>query len=280
FDHFSKILSFFNQNDYFVRDKKRMFKILHFNLCFQLFYQLSSSITYRIFFLNIALICANMQFFNFVFVYICYTIYIENSKQIQDQLKKLMKWWHQREQNDKSDIIEKFKIMSKYKWKDKITKEDIDSIRFTIDAYLYLLTAYVMMDKNKKLIKMKELTFEEIFRQTHNFLEWKDLQKMKNENTKFELFNMKNNMIESDETVRKNFENAEPSFQLLWTPEIIGKTKTIKNALMDLKSRHKLHKNKKNYDALIMIISGHGDDGDKISINEIREFFGCRQINL
>ncbi|ETO35437.1 hypothetical protein RFI_01625, partial [Reticulomyxa filosa] len=69
---------------------------------------------------------------------IFYTTYIENSKQIQDQLKKLMKWWHQREQNDKSDIIEKFKIMSKYKWKDKITKEDIDSIRFTIDAYLYL----------------------------------------------------------------------------------------------------------------------------------------------
>ncbi|ETO07859.1 hypothetical protein RFI_29531, partial [Reticulomyxa filosa] len=206
------------------------------------------------------------------------------------------------------------------------------------------LTAYVMMDKNKMLIKMKELTFEELFRQTHNCLEWKDLQKIKNENAKFKLFNMKNNMIESDEAVRKEFENAEPSFQLLWTPEIIGKTKTIKNALVvmigiseyidnktwsnlpnvkkkdvknfrqlfeqelnyefvcnkkfkmekedveeyltNVKDSHKLHKNKKKYDALIMIISGHGDEGDvlvtsegdKISVDEIQASFGCRQM--
>ncbi|ETO02319.1 hypothetical protein RFI_35117, partial [Reticulomyxa filosa] len=50
---------------------------------------------------------------------------------------------------------------------------------------------------------------------------------------------------------------------------------------------HKLHKNKEEYDALIMIINGYGDEedvlvtseGNFIPINEIRSSFDCNRIN-
>ncbi|ETN97211.1 hypothetical protein RFI_40320, partial [Reticulomyxa filosa] len=97
------------------------------------------------------------------------------------------------------------------------------------------LTAYVKVDERKVLIKMKELTFEELFRQAHNCLEWKDIQKMRNEHVKLDLTNMKDNIIESDKDVKKEFKKSQPSFKIIWTPFhpiICGKTKTIKNALV------------------------------------------------
>ncbi|ETO01433.1 hypothetical protein RFI_36007, partial [Reticulomyxa filosa] len=69
------------------------------------------------------------------------------------------------------------------------------------------------MNERKALIKMKELIFEEPLRQVHNCLEWKDLQKTRNDNLKLELADMKENMIESDEAVKKEFENNEPTFK-------------------------------------------------------------------
>ncbi|ETN97973.1 hypothetical protein RFI_39549 [Reticulomyxa filosa] len=115
---------------------------------------------------------------------------------------------------------------------------------------------------------------------------------------------MKDNIIESDEVVKKEFESNEPTFKILWTPLqqplMTGKAKSINNALVimiaiseyednkkwanleklnyelvcnekpkmnkddveefltDLKVSHKLHTNKNQYDALIIIISGHG----------------------
>ncbi|ETN98889.1 hypothetical protein RFI_38598 [Reticulomyxa filosa] len=165
---------------------------------------------------------------------------------------KWMKWWNQREQKDKTEIIEKFKTMSneqfqlwllnECKWKHEITKDDINSIRFSIDAYLELvttnqdskedeLTAYVIIDERKKLIKMKNLTFEELLRQSHNCLEWKDMQRMRNKNLKLELIGTNNNIIESNEGVIEEFKNKEPTFKINWTSfqQLI---KTIKNALV------------------------------------------------
>ncbi|ETO00146.1 hypothetical protein RFI_37313, partial [Reticulomyxa filosa] len=96
-------------------------------------------------------------------------------------------------------------------------------------------TAYVIIDKRKKVIKMKELSFDELFRQTYNCLESKVFQKINNENLKLQLVDMRNNIIESDEDVMKEFENNEPTFRIVWTSFqqsiILGKTKTIKNAL-------------------------------------------------
>ncbi|ETO01511.1 hypothetical protein RFI_35931 [Reticulomyxa filosa] len=59
-----------------------------------------------------------------------------------------------------------------------------------------------------------------------------------------------------------------------------------KQFLTDLMTYHKLYKNKKQYDALIMIISGHGKAGDVlvtseryiISIDEIRTSSDCNQM--
>ncbi|ETO02403.1 hypothetical protein RFI_35033, partial [Reticulomyxa filosa] len=61
-------------------------------------------------------------------------------------IEKWMKWWNEREQQDKIEIIQKFETMSneqfgvwllnECKWKHKITKGDIASIRFSIDTYL------------------------------------------------------------------------------------------------------------------------------------------------
>ncbi|ETO10778.1 hypothetical protein RFI_26599 [Reticulomyxa filosa] len=159
----------------------------------------------------------------------------------------------EREQKDKIEIIQKFKTMSneqfrvwllnECKWKNAITKNDIAYIRFSIESLAAInqnnkekqLTAYVIMDKRKELIKMKELTLEELFRQAHDCLEWKDLQKMGNGNLKLELTDMKGKIIESDEDVKKKFESNNPEFKIILTtfqPLLIGKTKTIKNALV------------------------------------------------
>ncbi|ETO01271.1 hypothetical protein RFI_36169, partial [Reticulomyxa filosa] len=97
------------------------------------------------------------------------------------------------------------------------------------------LTACLNVDKRKTLIKMKELTVEELFRQSYTCLERKDFQKIRNENVKLELVNMKDNIIESDNDVEREFKENQPLFKIIWTPFqpiIIGKTKTIKNALV------------------------------------------------
>ncbi|ETO25639.1 hypothetical protein RFI_11496 [Reticulomyxa filosa] len=279
-----------------------------------------------------------------------------------------MEWWNKREQKDKTEIIGKFKTMSneqfgvwllnECKWKCEIAKDDITSIRFSIEAFLAFTNqdskeeeefkAYVIIDESKKLIKMKILTFEELLRQSHNCLELKHFQKMRDKHLKLELINMKDNIIESDEAVKREFENNEPTFKILWNPLqqplVIGKTKAIKNALVvmiaiseyednnkwpnlesakdidinnfkyifeqelhyefvyneeskmnkddvneflaELVFNHKLHKNKNQYDALIMIISGHGDEGDVlvtsdgkyVSIDKIRSSFNSHEM--
>ncbi|ETO35864.1 heat shock protein 70, partial [Reticulomyxa filosa] len=120
-------------------------------------------------------------------------------------------------------------LLSECKWKDEITKDDIDHIYFSIDFYLDFFTAYVLIDEKKELIKMKELTFKELFCQIYNCLESDKFQKIYKENLKLQLVNMENNIIESDEAVMKEFESNEPIFRIVCVPFqqliIIGKTK-------------------------------------------------------
>ncbi|ETO00830.1 hypothetical protein RFI_36610, partial [Reticulomyxa filosa] len=88
---------------------------------------------------------------------------------------------------------------------------------------IFFTTAYVKVDKRKILIKMKDQTFGELFYQNYYCLKWKDIQKIRNENVRFELTRCE-----------KKFKKIKPSFKIIWTlfqPIIIGKTKTIKNAL-------------------------------------------------
>ncbi|ETO33082.1 hypothetical protein RFI_04025 [Reticulomyxa filosa] len=61
----------------------------------------------------------------------------------------------------------------------------------------------VILDKREKLINMKQLTFEEL---------------IKNENLKFELVNMQNNIIDSDESIIKEFRNKNNKFKIIWIP--------------------------------------------------------------
>ncbi|ETO35881.1 hypothetical protein RFI_01181 [Reticulomyxa filosa] len=85
---------------------------------------------------------------------------------------------------------------------------------------------------------MKVLTFEELLRQSHHCLELKHFQKMSSEYLKMQLVDMEDNIIDSDEIVKKEFESNEPTFKIIWTSFqqsiIFGKTKTIKNALVIL----------------------------------------------
>ncbi|ETO12705.1 hypothetical protein RFI_24670 [Reticulomyxa filosa] len=192
----------------------------------------------------------------------------QNENEIIEKNKKWMKWWNQREQTDKTEIIEKFKTMSneqfklwllnECKWKYEITKDDIIFIYFSIETFFAFtnqdnkeeeLKAYVIIDEIKKLIKMKVLTFEELLRQSHYCLELKHFQKMSNEYLKIQLVDMNDNIIESDEFVKKEFERNEPIFKILWTPLqqslIIGKAKVIKNALVIMIAISEYEDNKK-----------------------------------
>ncbi|ETN97575.1 hypothetical protein RFI_39954, partial [Reticulomyxa filosa] len=63
-----------------------------------------------------------------------------------ENFNKVMKWWNGREQMDKTKIIERFKTLSneqfgvwllnQHKWKNEITKDDIDLICFSIESHL------------------------------------------------------------------------------------------------------------------------------------------------
>ncbi|ETO07888.1 hypothetical protein RFI_29501 [Reticulomyxa filosa] len=208
--------------------------------------------------------------------------------------------------------------------------------------------AYIIVNQEKKLIKMKELTFEELLRQAYFCLPSKDFQKINNRNLRLQIMDMKDNIIESDATVKGEFEKNKPSFKIMWVsfqPLLTtGKTKTIANALVvmiaiseyndDTKLKNlrnvkekdisnfkqlfkqelnyefvcnesskmtkqdvqefmdqliinfKLRRNANNFDGLIMIICGHGDDGNVfitsdgklVSIDKIRASFNCHEM--
>ncbi|ETO00056.1 hypothetical protein RFI_37403, partial [Reticulomyxa filosa] len=62
------------------------------------------------------------------------------------------------------------------------------------------------------LIKMKKQTFEELFCQNYYCLKWKDIQKTRNENVRFELVNMEDNIIKSDKDVKRKFKKTNLHF--------------------------------------------------------------------
>ncbi|ETO04685.1 hypothetical protein RFI_32710, partial [Reticulomyxa filosa] len=163
------------------------------------------------------------------------------------------------------------------------------------------LTACVIVDERKKLIKMKQLTFEEI----------KGFSKDKQKKFKTANSRVKNNIIETDGVIvigkMKTIKNAlvvmiaiseykdnkkwpnldrdtnnfksifkqELNYEFVCNEEPKMNKKDVNEFLADLISTHKLHKNKKEYDALIMIINEHGDEevilvtseGNSIPIN-------------
>ncbi|ETO16671.1 hypothetical protein RFI_20668, partial [Reticulomyxa filosa] len=137
-------------------------------------------------------------------------------------------------------------LFSKKEQTEKKQEDDgVDCVLFVIVFFYYYYFFYSNhnnkhnnMDETKKLIKMKELTFEELLHQAYICLESKAFQKINNENLKLQLVDMKNNIIESNEAVKKEFESNEPTFKIVWIsfqqPAIFGKTKTIKNALVIL----------------------------------------------
>ncbi|ETO05944.1 hypothetical protein RFI_31453 [Reticulomyxa filosa] len=285
----------------------------------------------------------------------------DNIMEKAEQYKKWKKWFIQREQKDKLEMIEHFKTMSneqfqvwllnECKWKNEITKDDINSICVLIDAYL----DFTAEDKKgeevnqlKNLINMEELTFKELLRQSYYCLEATDFEKINEKNLKPQLLNIKNDIIEKDEDVEKEFKNNKPTFKITWIsfqhPVILGKTKIIKNALVimiaiseyidntiwsnlpnvkrkdfenfkqlfeqelnyemicnsssnmtkdDVRDfmdgiilNFQLRKNTNKYDGLILVICGHGEngnmlvtsDGKHVSIDEMRTSFNCDKM--
>ncbi|ETO15207.1 hypothetical protein RFI_22156 [Reticulomyxa filosa] len=73
-------------------------------------------------------------------------LYMLNKKIKIGKKQKIDEIGNERERKDKTETIQKFKIMSneqfgvwllnECKWKHKITKDDIASIRFSIDTYI------------------------------------------------------------------------------------------------------------------------------------------------
>ncbi|ETO24716.1 hypothetical protein RFI_12441 [Reticulomyxa filosa] len=321
---------------------------------------------------------------------------LEKIDQGKEEKKKWMKWWKERNEKDKSEIIKQFEqlsttdfemwLLQQSKWKNNFNRENISAICIAIESYIHyhVLYFYVLqiikeneekkqeeviclflfsfffyvlinnknncknINKDTKTIKMKELTFEELLRQSYSCLSSKDFQKINNENLKMQLMDMQDNIIESDEAVKKEFKKNKPSFKLNWVSFqqsiIKGENKIIKNGLVimigiseydknmgwpnlrnvkekdiinfkqlfkeELKYEfvcnespkmtkeevqdfmdqiiinYKLRKNINSYDGLIMIVCGHGDDGNVlvtsdgkyVSIDKIRASFNCHEM--
>ncbi|ETO00907.1 hypothetical protein RFI_36533, partial [Reticulomyxa filosa] len=81
-----------------------------------------------------------------------------------ENFNKVTKWWNGKKQKDKTKIIERFKTLSneqfgewllnEYKWENEITKDDIDSICFSIDSYLALITTNEDRKEEKEVDKL------------------------------------------------------------------------------------------------------------------------------
>ncbi|ETO27445.1 hypothetical protein RFI_09687 [Reticulomyxa filosa] len=173
----------------------------------------------------------------------------------KEKQKKWMQWLKEKEIMDKSDIIgtfetrsyENFKLwlLNESKWKNEIQESDIESICDAILIYtasvlfcfvffcslmhlhkyihicLYILNqnvelkAYVIVNEKKTLIKLRQLTCDELFRRNLACLPEQDLQKIKMQNLKPKLVHIDGSIIESDEIVKKKFQK-EPTFQFIW----------------------------------------------------------------
>ncbi|ETO21141.1 hypothetical protein RFI_16063, partial [Reticulomyxa filosa] len=93
----------------------------------------------------IFLLCLFMVFFFFLFAFDRVSDKT-NEQKFNGKNKKWVKWWSEKGEKDKAEMIEKFKVMSnkqfqtwllnECKWKNKIKRDDIDSIRFVMDTYL------------------------------------------------------------------------------------------------------------------------------------------------
>ncbi|ETO33981.1 hypothetical protein RFI_03115, partial [Reticulomyxa filosa] len=161
-------------------------------------------------------------------------------------------------------------LLDQKEWKDDVKSEDIPAIRATIesdieydavmmfcflilfflfknqtkqcesggfDIFFFLFCcqfqqAYIIVDKTKKLIKMKDLTLEELTRQSFSCINSQFSKKMQQENWAFDLVDMSDNIINSDKAVRQSFMTEKPSFKILWKLIVNGKHKIIKNALV------------------------------------------------
>ncbi|ETO17879.1 hypothetical protein RFI_19426 [Reticulomyxa filosa] len=115
-------------------------------------------------------------------------------------------------------------------------------ICFSIDAYLdfvmyfLFLTSLLLMcidnvDGREKLIKIKKLTFQELLHQSYYCLKQIDFEKINKDNLKLQLVDNDDNIVESDENVKKEFDTDKPILKITWIPIIIGKTKTVKNTI-------------------------------------------------
>ncbi|ETO32440.1 hypothetical protein RFI_04677, partial [Reticulomyxa filosa] len=92
--------------------------------------------------------------------------------------------------------------------------------------------AYIIVDETKELIKLKGLVYEELIQQIYSCLNLQSFKKMQQENLTFDLVDMRDNIIDSDEAVQQSFMVEKPSFKIRWRPIISGKCKIIKNALV------------------------------------------------
>ncbi|ETO25878.1 caspase 3, apoptosis-related cysteine protease a [Reticulomyxa filosa] len=271
-----------------------------------------------------------------------------------------MKWLKDKDEKDKKEIVTNFEklsddnfeiwLLKQSKWKNDVTKKNIPSICDATKAFVIYhstdrLAVQVIVDEKSTELIMRNLTFEELFRQIYNNLEWKYLREMRNKDQRLELADSNDEIIESDEMVKTEFEKNKRLFKVLWSPIRIEKIKVIKNALVimiaiseyidneiwpnlpnvkeqdvgnfkqlfeqnlgyefvcntnfkmnkeDVKeflieviTSRELVKNKQKYDALIVIVSGHGDkedvlitsDGKKTQINSIRTLFDCDRMS-
>ncbi|ETO33296.1 hypothetical protein RFI_03810, partial [Reticulomyxa filosa] len=303
----------------------------------------------------------------YIYIYIFFFCKLTKSNTIinykfHGKVKGLEKWWNQINQKGKAEIATNFKTMSSERfeawllldsdWGYALTKNDINTICLFIEADTPLpkrieFTAYLIFNNDKKMIKMGELTFKELLRHVYTILDQTISQEI-DENSKLQLVDMGNDIIESDEAVKRAFENYMSVFTIIWTqiqrPVTFEETKIIKNPLVvmlviskykynrkwpnlqhskdtDINNfRHifqqelnykfvcntktkmnkqdvhtflngvifnyKLYQNTDNYDALILIISGHGDkgnvlvssNGEYIPIDEITSLFSCNQM--
>ncbi|ETO04902.1 hypothetical protein RFI_32494, partial [Reticulomyxa filosa] len=203
----------------------------------------------------------------------------------------------------------------------------------------------VMVGETSKSIILNDLTLEELIYKIHySCLDLQHFKKMKQENLTFELVDMKENIIDSDEAVKQTFVSNENSYKILWRPIINEKHKIIKNPLVvmiaiseyidntkwpnipnvkdeDVKNFKQLFEeelkyqfvynlsprmtkvalqafidrlfvdfeirtNEKKYDGLIIIICGHGENGNRLvtsdgknmSIDDILKLFDCEKI--
>ncbi|ETO04643.1 caspase-8 precursor [Reticulomyxa filosa] len=201
-------------------------------------------------------------------------------------------------------------LLDQNKWKNDFKKSEMsvmyDAVKTFVERYCSDAVSFIFIlifvnhaswgdekkNQKKKQAKSEDLNYEKFY-QSHNRLDAK-IKIIKNAFVLMIAISKYNdkkwkNLSSVKKKDVKNFKGLfkrELNYKFVCNEEHSMSKTDVQKFLTEQTCKHKLHKNEKEYDALIIIICGHGDagnvlvtsEGENISIDTIRSYFDNQKL--